>query len=243
MLRLLRTSRWIGFTALVIGAIIAFGLLSRWQWARAEAKHLEQQAVEIAGAGAARPLGAVAPEPWSAVTVTGVFDAATQVLVRQRPLEGQNGYWVLTALRPASGDPVWVNRGWLAATGPATTAPPAPAPPGGEVSITGWWRAPERARDTAALPAGMVAAVDPAVLPLAGSPAGFIQQRDDVDPALVAVPRPQPDAGRNISYAMQWLLFAAVALVGWWYFLRREAADDAARQGDEQADERGALTP
>jgi len=32
------------------------------------------------------------------------------------------------------------------------------------------------------------------------------------------------DEGRNISYAVQWLIFAAVALVGWWAFLRRESA-------------------
>ena len=78
-------------------------------------------------------------------------------------------------------------------------------------------------------------ALDPSTLPLPGTPPGFIQQRDPVADGLVAVPRPQPDAGRNISYAVQWLLFAAVALVGWWYFLRREAADDAARRTDEHA--------
>lgn len=233
MLGLLRTSRWIGFTALVIGAIIAFGLLSRWQWSRAEDKRLEQQQVQEAGAGEPQSLEDTAPPEWSAVTVTGVFDPATQVLVRQRPLEGQNGYWVLTAMRRDAGDPVWVNRGWLAATGPATTAPPAPAPPSGEVTVTGWWRDSETARDLAALPAGMVAAVDPRVLPVPGAPAGYVQVREPIDPALVVVPRPEPDAGRNISYAVQWLLFAAVALVGWWYFLRREAADDAARQPDD----------
>lgn len=235
MLRLLRTSRWIGFTALVVGAIIAFGLLSRWQWSRAEEKRLEQEQVQTASAGAPKPLGDTAPAEWSSVTVIGRFDAPHQVLVRQRPLDGRNGYWVLAPLIRPNGDAVWVNRGWLAATGPATVTPPAPAPPSGEVTVTGWWRPPEGPRDGTGLPAGMVAAAEPSVLPVTGVPAGYVQLRDPVDPALVAVTRPEPDAGRNISYAVQWLLFAAVALVGWWFFLRREAADDAARPAREGA--------
>lgn len=235
MLGLLRTSRWIGFTALVLGTIIAFGLLSRWQWSRAEDKRLEQLAVEQAGETTPQTLGATPPDEWSPVTVTGTFDPASQVLVRQRPLEGQNGYWVLTLLRRDSGDAVWVNRGWMAATGPATTTPRSPAPPTQEVTVTGWWRAPEGTRDNTGLPAGLVAAVDPSTLAEPGTPAGYVQLRDPIDPALVAVPRPQPDAGRNISYAIQWLLFAVVAIVGWWFFLRREAADDARAEVKQEA--------
>jgi cytochrome oxidase assembly protein ShyY1 len=40
---------------------------------------------------------------------------------------------------------------------------------------------------------------------------------------LVIVPLPQIDEGQNISYAVQWILFALVAMVGWFVFLRREA--------------------
>jgi len=36
MWSLLRTPRWLGFTVLVIVAIVGFGLLSSWQWSRAE---------------------------------------------------------------------------------------------------------------------------------------------------------------------------------------------------------------
>jgi len=40
---------------------------------------------------------------------------------------------------------------------------------------------------------------------------------------LVLVPLPEIDEGQNISYAVQWILFAMVAIVGWFIFLRREA--------------------
>ena len=43
---LLRTRRWIGFTAVVVLAIVAFGLLSAWQWSRAEERRAERSALE-----------------------------------------------------------------------------------------------------------------------------------------------------------------------------------------------------
>ena len=35
---LLRTRRWLAFTGVVIATIVAFGLLSHWQWARADVR-------------------------------------------------------------------------------------------------------------------------------------------------------------------------------------------------------------
>ena len=40
-----------------------------------------------------------------------------------------------------------------------------------------------------------------------------------------ALPLPQADDAKNLSYAGQWLLFASIAIVGWFYFLRREAKE------------------
>lgn len=232
MLRLLRTRRWVGFTALVVLAILAFGLLSRWQWGRAEDKRLAQSVVDQHSDLVATELTAVAPSEWTHVTVTGEYLPDTQVVVRQRPLESRNGYWVLTALRDPRDRVVWVNRGWLAASGPATATPDSPAPPTGQVAVTGWWRPMEQAKDDTqiGLPEGMVSAIDARVLPVASSLSGYVQAGASDDPALIPVPRPQADDGRNISYAVQWLLFAVVALVGWWFFLRREAADDAKKE-------------
>ena len=43
---LLRTRRWLGFTALVVFVIVAFGLLSLWQLQRADVKR--EQRIELA---------------------------------------------------------------------------------------------------------------------------------------------------------------------------------------------------
>jgi cytochrome oxidase assembly protein ShyY1 len=40
---------------------------------------------------------------------------------------------------------------------------------------------------------------------------------------IVVVPLPDVDEVQNISYAVQWILFALVAMIGWLIFLKREA--------------------
>ena len=81
------------------------------------------------------------------------------------------------------------------------------------------------------MPDGMVGAVDPSVLPNTTTMSGYVQLLTSTPEmaGLVPVPRPTSDEGQNISYAVQWLLFAAVGIVGWIIFLRREAIEDLAR--------------
>jgi cytochrome oxidase assembly protein ShyY1 len=237
MLALLRTRRWIGFTTLVIFLIAAFGFLSDWQWQRADEKRLQRMSVEHSSDGSSIPLESrdieSIPE-WESVTATGTFDPSRQVLARQRPLAGANGYWVLTPLRTSGGLDIWVNRGWMAATGPAITTPESPLPPTGEVAVTGWWRLPEQVSESSrtGLPESMVGAVDPSVLPDTTTMTGYIQLVESTPEmsGLIPVPRPTIDEGQNISYAVQWLLFAAIGIIGWFIFLRREAIEDFERE-------------
>ncbi len=236
MLALLRTRRWISFTALVVVVIVAFGLLSRWQWSRAEFKRQERIALETAAIVNPSPLPSDAKlrqsVEWSRYTVTGEFDGSHQVIVRKRPLNGTNGFWVLTPFTAQDGATVWVNRGWFEAAGAATQMPSIPAAPTGTQSIVGDWRVFESAArsDLEGLPVGMIPAVAPEVLPIQQSAPGYLQLVSPAQKDLTALPAPEIDEGQNISYAVQWLLFAAVAMIGWFIFLRREARDDAVRK-------------
>ena len=66
-------------------------------------------------------------EQYARVRVTGHYDRAHQLLVRNRPFEGANGYYVLVPLVPADGPALLVDRGWVSAGESATDVPRVPA--------------------------------------------------------------------------------------------------------------------
>jgi cytochrome oxidase assembly protein ShyY1 len=233
---LLQTRRWLAFTLLVVVAITGFGLLSRWQWERAEEERLKRVAwAAQASAPAVSITDAIADTvEWTPVRVSGTYDPASTVLVRQRPLDGRNGFWVTTALDTDQGR-LWVNRGWIPVSGAATGVVAAPESPTGPVVVEGRLRWAERTAQPAPrdLPAGQVAALDPTALD-ADITSFYLEATasEPRDPMVMRMPAPAPDETQNISYALQWMVFAVIALTGWWYFLRREAREDATLADD-----------
>lgn len=230
MLALLRTSRWVSFTVIVLLAIIGFGFLSRWQFDRAEQHRQERLTIEQGQVIIDPQFDISGTAEFSRVTMTGQY-LGGDVLVRQRPLEGGNGYWVLTSLQPnANADKVWVLRGWLGASTQALEVPPIPPAPSGDVTIDGVVRVFEAPRsDVSGLPDQVISRMSLEELSFAGVAQDRVLQLIRSDPAddLITVPLPEVDEGQNISYAVQWILFAVVAMGGWFIFLRREAQDEA----------------
>lgn len=236
MLSLLRTRRWQAFTAAALVAIIAFGLLSYWQYNRAEEERQEFATIsaQMTADPTVLPQQASGAEvDWRHVELTGEYDPDAQLLIRNRPQDGRNGYWVTTLLRTDLGA-VWVVRGWYPAQVAAGSETVAPAPPTGTVVVDGYARTPdgEPARRADDIPAGQATAVNPTGLSeivAAPAPAAWYVIATN-DPQLAAVPPPEATDSRNLSYAGQWLLFAAVVIGGWFFFLRREAAETAAAE-------------
>ena len=229
MFALLKSRRWVGFTALVMVSIIGFGLLSRWQWDRADEQRTERLAISQA-----QVLEAVDSvndlQEFTRVQISGTFDAQNTKLIRQRPLDGGNGYWVMTPLHTNSGSQIWVIRGWVGASTIATQAPDVPQPPAGPVVVSGAVRNFEQPLpDVFGLPAGVIAKMSLAELNPNGTSNPVdnrVVQLISSTPAaseIIIVPLPEVDEGQNISYAVQWILFALVAMVGWFIFLKREA--------------------
>lgn len=241
MWSLLRTGRWIGFTAVVIAAIIAFGALSAWQWTRAEERRTERLALTTQVEAAPLPLSAsdtTAPD-YAHVSLRGFFVEGSDRLVRSKPQGGGNGFWVISALEPEAfpGVYTWIVRGWMASQSAATASVSIPGAPAGIQTIEGFLRTFENIGPTPAdLPDGQISAVDLEQLPrLEGTVFPRWIQSASNDGSLEPVLLPEVDDSRNISYAVQWLLFAGVALTGWFFFLRREAREDAAVQESESA--------
>lgn len=239
MWALLKSRRWIAFTLLVLVAITAFGLLSRWQWERAEEERSARMAWDAQAASQPLTLAEVIRDPreWTPVRLEGRFDPASTVLVRQRPLDGRNGFWVITVMDTSQGR-IAVNRGWLPVTGAATGVVDVPVPPRGDVLVDARVRLVNQSAqpDPTDLPEGQVASLVPSRLG-ADLDTAYLEvvASEPAEPGVTRIPPPAIDETQNISYALQWIAFAAVAIVGWWYFLRREAREDAQPNSQAQA--------
>jgi len=69
--------------------------------------------------------------------------------------------------------------------------------------------------------------------PVYGGYGELITEYPATQPAPDPVPAPETDNGPHLSYAIQWVTFAFVAIVGWYVLIRKEA--------ERIAEERAAL--
>lgn len=261
MYRFLLTPRWLALHVAVVGVAVAFVLLGKWQLDSSRG-----DAPPAAGAGAAQaapvPLGSLTgpgrPLARDAagrlVSASGRYDAAQQLLVPGRELDGREGAYVVTPLLTADGAVVPVHRGWV--TGPEDPRLTAPA---GPVTATGVLQPsePERAgrvRQAVELPAGQVAFVATPELmrrwpyPPAALHEGYValtaQEPATVTGPVAVVPEPQRgddrvSALRNLSYAGQWWLFAGAAVGFWVLSVRGAARERRAAQAEDGSRSRG----
>ena len=180
------------------------------------------------------------------VTVSGRFDPAHQLLVPGHRMDGRDGYWVATPLRPASGPAVMVVRGWASA-GAAGAAPTVPAAVTGKVSVTGWVAPadPMPAASVPVPPAGQVSALNAALLVnLLPYPVldGYLNQTESTPAGaggLTALPRPPLRSGgswplQNLAYVLQWWIFGAAAVWFWVLSVRNEATTRAQRAAEAE---------
>jgi cytochrome oxidase assembly protein ShyY1 len=255
VLALLRQRRWLGFTLLAVFFVLLFVRLSFWQVSRLHERqrandvvraHLAASPMTVAELGslAASDRSFAADQQWRAVRLTGHWDAGHQVLVRNRPSDsGDNGYEVVTPLLPDGGGPaVLVDRGWVP-TGSTPAEPDSvPAPQSGPVTVVARLQPSEPSRSTEGLPPGQVSSL--ATSDLARGDGyrvldGYVRLTSE-SPAPADAPAvhadPVLDDGPHLSYAVQWVLFALVAVGGWWTFLRREAEEATATEDGERAE-------
>lgn len=236
--RFLLTPRWWGINVFVLLAIPFCVFMGSWQLSRFEGRVQDHRAAtEQATSGraeAARPLASMLPVDKSTsgrrVTASGHY--GKQLLVPGRELDGKRGFYVLTLLRTDSGKALPVVRGWL----PGTADPAkAPAPPAGEVTVTGALQASETPGNGVAaqggLPAGQTAAISSASL------VNLVPDRlydawvtlDKGDAGMKAVPASTPSgtgldlkAFQNLGYTGEWFVFAGFVVFMWFRLLRRE---------------------
>ena len=258
----LRQRRWIGFALLAIFFMLLFIRLGIWQLARLTERRASNATITANMAATPAPLVDLvesAPHPgdsleWRTVAVTGRWDVAHQVYWRNRTFDGANGYEVVTPLLPASGPALLVDRGWVPAGAAASAPDNVPLPQEGLVSVVGWLRMTQPERPSGGLAANQVLAINAGSiargLPYPVYDAYAILSKESPTPASAPTLLPGPDLteGPHLLYAIQWYLFAGIAVAGWFVYVRREAQDRvaaaaAADTRDEQISAPGPADP
>lgn len=252
MREILRQRRWLGFSAFVLVVLGLCLVLANWQWNRYQQRSAENDLLDAALSAPAVPVAdLIDPGPadvgapdlpselaWRMVTATGRFDEAGEVAIRRKPLDGRNGYWIVTPLRTDSGT-LLVNRGWTPADRDAISTPEVPAPPTGEVTVTGRLRPADPTTNTGDAPEGQAWSVDPQVLVTPGSTPrynAYLELRESTpaaDTDLTELSDPGHRGLNNLIYSVQWIIFAAVGAFGWWRLIRQESRH-AETHGDRE---------
>ncbi|MFD9334751.1 SURF1 family protein [Streptomyces sp. NPDC060028] len=245
MYRFVLTRQWVCLTLIGLVLIPAMIRLGFWQFHRHE--HRVAQNELIAANLSAKPVpmaeitapGHEVPRAdfWRAVTATGTYDPAHEVVVRMRTSNDDKvGFQVLTPLVLADGHVVLVNRGWVPGGDDPRAYPPVRAAPSGEVTVTGRLKADETSggsgiKDRKGLPDRQVMLINSEQQQESlGKPVlgGYLELTAPVPSDGSPEPVAEPDhdsIGPHMAYAIQWWLFTLGVPAGWVVLVRREKRD------------------
>ncbi|GIM96950.1 SURF1 family cytochrome oxidase biogenesis protein [Paractinoplanes toevensis] len=247
MYRFLLTPRWLGAAVLTIVASVIMVMLGNWQLRRYEERSAINNRIDAADSTQAVPLTSILTAPagagtagaspgkslaWTKVTVTGQYDPTHEIQARGRTVDSNVGFEIVTPLVLADGTAVLIDRGWVPAPPEgASAAPTVPAAPTGEVTVVGQVHlsesrpAPIEHRDgrldTRRIAVPHLAGEMP--YPVYGAYVLLTEQTPAADPAFTAIPIDHEDAWQNGGYAVQWWLFALMALIAYGVQARKEA--------------------
>lgn len=238
------TARWLKYIAMAIIVVIACVFLALWQKDRRDQR--EQEIATITANYSADPVAVdeVLPntdstlattEEWTQVRMTGEFADADTVLARNRTVEDQPGFYVVTPFHIDEGPTIAVVRGFTAEEDSV------PAAPKGEQTVVAHLRPAQDGSDDDN-PRGMIKAIDPARIPGMDGAYSHVYAEASSDGAagsgaaesgLTPLPMPELDPGNHLSYMLQWFAFGIMIIIAVAISARRErkAAAEAADRG------------
>lgn len=236
--RFVMSGRWFGYLAVAMVFALVCVLLANWQLNRVDEKKHEISLVETNYSSAPVALTDALPtresfddaDKWIPVTVTGTYLAEEEILVRNRPRNGQPGFEQLVPLQLADGSVFIVDRGWLP-TGNAQDLPDIrPAPPTGEVTVTARLKAGEPTLPGRSAADGQIATVhlpdlqERLELGLYTGAYGLLDEESPAPSDARPLPAIKPvlDEGIHLSYAFQWVIFGLLGFAFLAYAVRQE---------------------
>ena len=222
--------------------------LGQWQFDRLEDRRERNEIIERNEKAGADPiLEVMAPgrdvtrdTEWRIVEATGTYAVEDTVIVRYRTREGAAGVDVVVPLELPDGSSVLVDRGWFATDNRGASTADVPAPPEGEVDVTGWVRR-DAEGDSAEVADQSTRAIDSARIGEALGRevlGGWVDLRSESpEPAtpLQPVELPELDNGPHFFYGLQWWFFGALAIFGFFYLIYDEWRGGRGPWGSKEA--------
>ena len=229
--------KWLNWIALVIAFSVACGLLANWQFTRRAAKLATIELVQRNYSQAPVPIASLASDGdfkvpddnWRSVVLQGHYLPETVLLVRNRPNDGQPGFEQLVAFESKDFGIVFVSRGWIP-TGQKQDSPdyvPLLTETDMDLEAKVMSAEPELSRGA---PSGQIASIN---IKLAEQETGIVTtfkttylRMANENPAqpqtIKPMPKPSVEEGNNLSYAMQWILFALMAMLALVWRIRKD---------------------
>jgi cytochrome oxidase assembly protein ShyY1 len=231
----LLSRRWLLFALVVALLAYATWWLGGWQFRRLHDRKAENAVVRTNEHRAVTPVADVlAPDrdpsdqdEWRVVSATGHYDASRTVVIRYRTRDGAQGVDVVVPLVTADGTALLVDRGWLETDPSGADRDEIPAPPSGEVDVTGYVRDNGSGDSTHVSDLSARAISSDEIGPAIGHPVygGFVELKSEDPPpatALEPVELPELNNGPHFFYGLQWWFFGLLAIFGFFYLLYDE---------------------
>ncbi len=250
-LRFLLRPGWLALLfAVIVFAGACFWFLSPWQFRVSAQWQAKKNAVISAEHHPAVPIGELLPNGaapgkqlnWRKVRIHGHYLPGKEVVARLRSVHGNPADEVVTAFQPDSGPAMLIDRGYITPNNGAI--PPYPQAPGREVSLVARVHTSEPPDPDNRKPfvgdghlqvyqinsAGISRSLGTSVR------SGYFTLTKDQPGGLGVLPLPSLSAPRPyFSYALQWIAFGVMALLGLGYFTWRELKPGGALTADARA--------
>jgi surfeit locus 1 family protein len=241
--RAMLSRKWLLTTLLVLAGGVLCARLGIWQLDRLaqrrafNAHFMDMQAASPLDLNAGIPQD-IADMEYRRVQVTGTYDFANQVALRNQYHNSEYGYHLLTPLLLDDGSAVLVDRGWVPADGNDSPGGWSRYDEAGQVQVQGVMRLGPAKPDLGGVPDPTLAPgqtrldywnfanlerisqqIPYSVLPV------YIQPDVDANDVIPPIPyQPEIDLteGPHFGYAIQWFTFATLLYLGYPFYLRRQ---------------------
>lgn len=175
---------------------------------------------------------------WRPVRLEGHYLTGNSVLVRNRPLNGQPGFLELIPFQLRDGRLIAIERGWISAASNYLAPSSYPLPSDQEQVVIARMRPAEPTLDRGA-PAGQIATINISALVKSEGIKDRIFSKlyaRVASESIAASENPKPIAkpdlneGNHLSYALQWIMFALMAIAALYWGIKKEREAQAGKR-------------